>query len=59
MDQPLTLHQLCRALAAHAAATSLAHTVREVCCSSYSPTRTELVNTLALEFEAVAREGEP
>jgi hypothetical protein len=40
-DQPLTLLQLCRALAAHAAHTSLSHAVREVGLSEHCPTRAE------------------
>jgi hypothetical protein len=57
MDAPLTLRQLARALAWHVVHTSLAHTVREVSGSSPSaPTRQELIETLAAEIEAVARE---
>jgi hypothetical protein len=56
-DRPVTLRQLCRALAAHAAHTSLAHTVREVGMSPHCPTRAELIEALAAEIEAAAAAG--
>lgn len=60
MDQPpLTLRQLCRALAAHAAHTSLSHAIREVGLSPNAPTRAELIERLAGEIEAAAREPVP
>src|SRR4051794_41173067 len=46
-DIAITLRQLSRALAAHAVATSLAHTVREVGNSPHCPTRAELIDLLA------------
>jgi hypothetical protein len=58
-EQPLSLRQLARALAAHASLTALAHSIREVGNSPYAPTQAELIDTLALEIEAAAREGEP
>jgi hypothetical protein len=51
----LTLRQFCRALAAHAAHTSLSHAVREVGNSPHAPTRAELIDRLAEEIEAAAR----
>jgi hypothetical protein len=52
---PVTLRQLCRALATHAAHTSLSHAVREVGNSPHCPTRTELIDSLAAEIEAASR----
>jgi hypothetical protein len=54
-EAPITLRQLCRALAAHAVATSLSHAVREVGNSPHAPTRAELIETLADEIEAAAQ----
>jgi hypothetical protein len=55
VGHPVTLRQLARALAAHAAHTILSHAVREVGNSPHCPTRAELIDSLVAEIDTIAR----